>query len=97
MKPGEVHRDLGRRRALGANRPTIIGLITTQTLLTALTGATLGSALTNLVLTQTNNTPAPLPFTTAIIILATLTATLAALPPDTIAAHRDPVTVLRVP
>lgn len=90
-------RDLGRRRALGASRPTIIGLITTQTSLTALTGATLGSATTNSILTTTAGNPAPLPFTIAIIILATLTAALAALPPATIAAYRDPVRVLRVP
>ena len=90
-------RDLGRRRALGASRPTIIGLITTQTLLTALLGAAIGSAATNLALTQLGNTPPPLNFTIAIITLATLTATIAALPPATIAAHRDPVTVLRVP
>ena len=48
-------RDLGRRRALGASRPTIIALITTQTLL----GATLGALTTNLTLTQTTGTPAP--------------------------------------
>lgn len=90
-------RDLGRRRALGASRPTLIALITTQTLLTALLGATLGSTTTNLVLTQTTNKPAPPTFTLAIIILATLTATIAALPPATIAALRDPVHVLRVP
>lgn len=89
-------RDLGRRRALGASRPTIIGLITTQTTLTAFTGATLGSLATNTVLNTTTGNAPPLPFTLAIITLATLTATLAALPSATIAAYRDPVRVLRV-
>ena len=90
-------RDLGRRRALGASRPTIIGLITSQTTLTALTGAAIGSLATNILLTRITGNAPPLPFTIAIITLATLTATLAALPPATIAAHRDPVHVLRVP
>lgn len=90
-------RDFGRRRALGATRPTIIGLITIQTALTALLGAALGTATTWAILTATTGNPPDPQFALAIITLAVLATTLAAIPPATIAAYRDPVRVLRVP
>jgi putative ABC transport system permease protein len=90
-------RDFGRRRALGATRPTIIGLIATQTALTALIGATAGTGATWLILTKTTGTPPDPTFTLAIGVLAILTTTIAAIPPATIAAYRDPVRILRVP
>lgn len=90
-------RDLGRRRALGASRPTIVTLITTQTTLTAITGAITGTLVTAAILTRITGTPPEPRFSIAIIILTTLTATLAAIPPAIVAAYRDPVRVLRVP
>lgn len=90
-------RDFGRRRALGATRPTIIGLIATQTALTALVGALTGTVATWLILTRATGTPPDPTFTLAIDILAVVTTTIAAIPPATIAAYRDPVRILRVP
>ncbi len=90
-------RDFGRRRALGAGRTTIITLITTQTMVVALIGATLGTLIGGGLVWRWTDTPPDLPFSIAIATLATLTATLAAIPPALIAAYRDPVRILRVP
>ncbi len=90
-------RDFGRRRALGATRPTIIGLIATQTLLLAALGAALGATVATTLIWQRTGLPPDWPFTTAIITLTTLAATTASLPPAIIAAYRDPLTILRVP
>lgn len=90
-------RDLGRRRALGASRLTIIGLIATQTALSATAGAVIGAATTWGVLTAITGTAPNLGFTVAVIVLAVLTAITAAVPPAIVAAYRDPVRVLRVP
>ncbi len=89
--------NFGRRRALGASRTTIITLITTQTLLVALIGATLGTLIGGTLVRRWTDTPPDLPFSIAIATLATLTATIAAIPPALIAAYRDPVRILRVP
>lgn len=90
-------RDFGRRRALGASRTDITTLITTQTTLTAIIGATLGTTAGTIIVDQTlGTTPTP-QFLTAITALAIIATTLAALPPAIIAAYRDPVTILRVP
>ena len=90
-------RDFGRRRALGATRPTIIGLIATQTLLLAALGAALGATIATALIWQQTALPPDWPFTAAIITLTTLAATIASLPPAIIAAYRDPLTILRVP
>jgi putative ABC transport system permease protein len=90
-------RDFGRRRALGASRTTIITLITTQTMVVALIGATLGTLIGGALVWRWTNTPPDLPFSVAIATLAILTAALAAIPPALIAAYRDPVRILRVP
>jgi len=90
-------KDFGRRRALGATRSLIIGLLLTQTALLALTGTLLGNATAITVLLATG---APLPgpaFLTASSVLATATATLAALIPALAASRREPIRELRVP
>jgi putative ABC transport system permease protein len=90
-------RDFGRRRALGASRPTIVGLVIGQTLLAAAGGTVVGSIVGLLMIRRaTGALPAP-GFPVSIATLALLTATIAALPPAMIAAFRDPVRVLRVP
>ena len=90
-------RDFGRRRALGATRTAIVGLVTLQTLVVATIGAALGSAIGMVIIQRwTATTPDPA-FTTAIATLAVLAAAVAALPPAILAAYRDPVRVLRVP
>lgn len=90
-------KDFGRRRALGASRPTIIALVALQTATSAILGALIGSAATAIVLTQTTGQPPEPQFAAAIALLAVLTAVVAALPPAVVAAYRDPVKVLRVP
>lgn len=90
-------RDFGRRRALGASRPLIIGLVATQTATAATVGAITGTLATLLTLDITTGTVPNPSFTTAINILAILAAVTAALPPAIVAAYRDPVRVLRVP
>ena len=81
--------DFGRRRALGARRGTIAGLVVTQTVL----GTAIGTGLTIRWTTQSPDTE----FIAAIAILTILAAGIAATPPALIAAWRDPVHVLRVP
>lgn len=90
-------RDFGRRRALGATRPTIISLIAIQTGIFALVGAVIGAAVATTLVWQWTDLPPDWTFTGAIITLTVLAATAAALPPAIIAAYRDPLTVLRVP
>lgn len=90
-------RDFGRRRALGASRPAIVGLVCAQTGIVATVGASVGSTITGIVLYQTTGSPPDTSFAAAVIVLAVLTAVAAATPPSLIAASRDPVRILRVP
>lgn len=90
-------KDFGRRRAIGASRPTIIGLVAIQTGTAAGVGGILGAVASSVILTQTTGQRPDTEFTIAILVLATLTAVVAAIPPAVVAAYRDPVRVLRVP
>ena len=90
-------RDFGRRRALGASRPTIVALVAFQTGLAAVVGALIGSFVTSAILVQTTGDLPDTEFVFAIIVLAILSAVLAAIPPALVAAFRDPVRVLRIP
>ncbi len=90
-------RDFGRRRALGASRPLIVGLVAAQTFVVALLGASVGTVGTAFVLTRVTGTPPDPTFALAIAVLAVLATTVAALPPALVAAYRDPVRVLRIP
>jgi putative ABC transport system permease protein len=89
-------KDLGRRRALGATRGTIISLVTLRTLGPALLGAALGTGL-GIYLTHRLDATPPWQFTTGTATLALLAALAAAIPPALYAATRDPVRVLRTP
>jgi len=90
-------KDFGRRRALGATRLLIVGLLLTQTAMLALTGLIVGIAVSFAVLLA-NGDPSPgLEFTAATSILAIGTALIAALIPALIAARREPIRELRVP
>lgn len=90
-------RDFGRRRALGASRLDIVALVTIQTATIAIAGAILGVlAGTAIVHELVGSTPQPA-FTLAVVVLAVLASTIAAVPPALVAAFRDPVQVLRIP
>lgn len=87
----------GRRRALGASRRTIVVLVTVQYLLVGLAGATIGGIAGVAYSAVQYDGDVAWQFVAAVIILAVLTTLVAALPPALLAAHRDPVRVLRVP
>lgn len=90
-------KDFGRRRALGATRALIVGLLLTQTALLAALGVAAGTVIAVIVLLAASD---PLPgtiFFCATGILAMATATIAALIPAVIAARREPIKELRVP
>lgn len=89
-------KDLGRRRALGATRSTIILLVLGRTLFPAILGALLGATAGTVLAIRAGAVPPP-EFIAATAILAILTAALACLPPAALAAYRDPVAVLRTP
>lgn len=90
-------KDFGRRRALGATRSLIIGLLLAQTLLLSALGALLGTGAATIVLLASRD---PLPgasFTLAVGVLAVVISLAAALAPAVLAARRDPLRELRIP
>lgn len=90
-------KDFGRRRALGATRTWIIGLLLTQTALLAVTGITAGLVASVTFLTAIGDpTPGP-EFAAALAILTLVTTLLAALLPAAVASRREPIRELRVP
>lgn len=89
--------DFGRRRALGALRTTIVGMVATQILLIALVGVGFGVIVGVIVVWRlTGGFPEP-GFALAVATLTVLVTLIASIPPALIAALRDPVRVLRVP
>ncbi|KHK96100.1 lipoprotein release ABC transporter permease [Microbacterium mangrovi] len=90
-------KDFGRRRALGATRTFILGLLLFQTTVLALAGITLGAVSAVALLLVAGD---PLPraaFTIALCVLTLLTAVVAALLPAIVASRREPIRELRVP
>jgi len=87
-------KDLGRRRALGATRALLVVLVVARTGLAGLGGALLATGITSAAMSRTGDIPA-LDFTAGTVILAVLTAAVAAVPPAILAAFQDPVRVLR--
>ncbi|MFT4051927.1 MAG: lipoprotein ABC transporter permease [Microbacterium sp.] len=90
-------KDFGRRRALGAPRGHIIGLLVTQTALLALIGIAVGLAIATVVSLALGD---PLPgaeFAAALGILALTAALIAAVAPAIAASRREPIRELRVP
>lgn len=90
-------RDFGRRRALGATRASIAGLVVLQQTTTAFVGALLGLGVGTLISLQLTGSMPDVRFAVAVAVLAILVAVVSALIPAAIAATRDPVAILRVP
>ncbi|MDO5535229.1 MAG: hypothetical protein Q4F65_11325 [Propionibacteriaceae bacterium] len=88
--------DLGRRRALGATRTTIVWLVLIRAALAATIGVVVGTTIGLIVVRQMSVT-IPLDFILAVGVLALLTTAAATFIPATFAATRDPVRVLRTP
>ncbi|MDR0481860.1 MAG: hypothetical protein LBH13_01665 [Cellulomonadaceae bacterium] len=90
-------RDIGRRRALGATRSTLIAGMLLQTALSSCAGAIIGTTAGLIVLQETTaSLPSPR-FVIAVTGLALLLALVATTPIATHAANRDPLRILRVP
>lgn len=90
-------RDFGRRRALGASRRIIIGLVTGQMLLIATVGSISGTVIGVLALAFLKAPYPTIRFSLALIIAMTVLSTLASIVPALWAGNRDPLTELRVP
>ncbi len=90
-------KDFGRRRALGATRSLIVGLIAVQTVLIACAASVLGAAVALAVLILGREPLPPADFVAATMILTVAASGLGALPPAIAASRRDPLAELRVP
>ncbi|MFT3971784.1 MAG: FtsX-like permease family protein [Micropruina sp.] len=90
-------KDFGRRRALGATRSLIAGLITVQTVLIACVASVLGALVALTVLVIGHEPLPPMDFVAATVILTVAASGLGALPPAIVASRRDPLAELRVP
>lgn len=90
-------KDFGRRRVLGATRASVIMLVALQTGLLATLGAAVGCLVGSVLVWNWTEALPAFSFATAVGILAVISSTMAALPPATLAARRDPVRALRVP
>jgi putative ABC transport system permease protein len=90
-------KDFGRRRALGATRGLIIGLLLLQVGMLAVLGMAVGTAAAAVLLLVSGDPWPGVTFTTALGVLTLITALLAALIPATIASRREPIRELRVP
>lgn len=89
-------RDIGRRRALGATRATIMTLMIGQVTVAALTSAIIGAG--GVALLARGDAPIPnLPYITAVVLALTGISAIAAGIPALIASRRDPLSELRVP
>lgn len=90
-------KDFGRRRALGASRGLIVGLVLTQTALLSVAGFVIGASAATFILLASGDPWPGGSFTAALGVLTLTTAIVAALIPAAVASTRDPIRELRVP
>ncbi|WP_245570330.1 ABC transporter permease [Microbacterium luticocti] len=90
-------KDYGRRRALGATRALIIGLLLTQTAILAAIGITAGVLAATVILLATGDPLPGIAFVGALAVLTVVVCLLAALLPALVASRREPIRELRVP
>lgn len=90
-------KDFGRRRALGATRTLIVGLVVGQAAIASLVGAILGAIISVASLSFMAD-PLPSPeYFVAVGTLGSLMGVVASVVPAVIASRRDPIRELRVP
>jgi len=90
-------KDFGRRRAIGATRGLIVGLLLAQTAMLSLFGAAVGAVASAAALAAAADPLPSFDFFAAVCILAVAVGTLAAVVPAVAASRRDPIRELRVP
>ncbi|MFF1632493.1 ABC transporter permease [Leifsonia sp. NPDC058248] len=90
-------KDFGRRRALGATRGYVVGLITTQGATTGVVGALFGGLTSAIALYGTGSPLPSVGFMLSIMLLMSVIATISSIPPAVVASGRDPAAELRVP
>ncbi len=90
-------KDFGRRRALGATRAMILGLLTGQVAVTATVGALAGVATGAAAIALAGDPLPPVGYLAAVAAAFITTAVATAAVPAVWAANRDPLTELRVP
>ncbi|AIY02478.1 hypothetical protein ART_2879 [Arthrobacter sp. PAMC 25486] len=90
-------KDYGRRRALGASRSLVMGLILGQAALVSTTGIILGTVGAVTFLAGTNSPVPGLGYLVAVGLLTLFTCLAASILPAIGAAWRDPIKELRVP
>jgi len=90
-------REFGRRRALGATRSTLVATLLIQTTIAAVPGILVGAAAGLITLHATTGLLPSWRFTAGVAGLTLLLTLAASTPIATIAAHRDPLRILRVP
>jgi len=88
--------EIGRRRALGAPRWALVSMLIARAVIGGLLGAGIGTAVAIVAIYQTGQTPDPT-FTAATAVLAIIATIVATSLPAMMAAHQDPVRVLRTP
>jgi len=90
-------RDFGRRRALGATRTQLMGLVVLQTVLVATPGAVIGATVGAVAAERLAGSWPGWSYPSAVAVLTVLAVAAAAVPPAAVAAYRDPVAAIRVP
>ena len=88
--------EIGRRRGLGAPRWALTWILISRSLVGALAGTAVGTATATVVVLRSGQHP-DIAFTLATAVLALLATGLATTIPALVAAHQDPVRVLRTP
>ena len=89
--------DFGRRRALGADRPTLALLVLIQVMIPVGIGTLVGLCGGWIFVREASETTANLGYASALVVVAILAAAVACLPTAISTAFRDPVRALRVP
>lgn len=90
-------RDIGRRRALGASRTTIVVMVMLNAVLVGVIGAALGAVLGSVAVRLIAGVFSPVSFSLGVAVLLVLASLTGSLWPALRAARLDPVQILRVP